>query len=412
MSYYHLCNYDERQWEQKKSILEAFTANKLQDLIELLSNFTHIETCELNRSLIYLKNFNDEPILVNLINQIVQYALKLSDLIPSGKIERMTRSNPKLEFNRKQILCILCHMFLCTLKKDKNTVYWVNFDIWFNMSTKCSISYLESLIEYFRESFNLISTDYMNEIVKFEKKKFDHNLLNLLNEKIQLCDFEIKLNGSIGDYGQVEIDFANMDIGYGKTGTQEEILFAASPEMCIAILFADTLADDEATIITGARKISKFNGYGLNVEFKEKVQDNRDWSKRKVIAIDAMDFSSYANESFKAQTNINNMQRELEKCLVGFSEVNNSIIETGHWGCGCFNGNKYLKAIIQWIAASCTKNKIVFYCFSSGEFEHFFPKFVQTLKDKNVSVDQLWNQLSQKNIDETNFLHIIEQNLN
>lgn len=411
MSYYSLYNHDKEQWELKKSVLEAFKASKLEDLIELLSKFTHIEASELNRSLIYLKNFIDEPTLVNLINQIVQYALKLSDLIPDGKIERMTRLNPKLEFNRKQILCILCHMFLCTLEKDVNTLYWVNFEIWFNLSTKCTVSYMTSLIEYFRESFNLISTDYMDEIVKFEKKIFDNNLLNLLNEKISLCEIEIKLNGSIGDIGQVEVDFANMDIGYGKTGTQEEILFAASPEMCIAVLFAETLADDEAIIITGARKICKFNGYGLNVEYKEKVINNRDWTKRKVIAIDAMDFSSYANDSFNAQTNIINLQRELEKCLTGFSEVNNSIIETGHWGCGCFNGNKYLKAIIQWIAASCTKNKVVFYCFSPGEFEQIFPKFVEKLKNQNITVDQLWNKLTKCSLNETNFLQIIEQNL-
>ncbi|RNA44654.1 poly(ADP-ribose) glycohydrolase-like [Brachionus plicatilis] len=290
MKFYRLCNYDDQEWDRKKSALQAFSANKLQDLSQLLSEFTQIDPNEINNSLLYLKNFNDEQTLVNLINEIVKYALKIPDLIPSGKIQRLTRASPKIEFKRKQILCIICHMFLCTLEKDKNTLYWVTFDIWLNFSTKCTNSYLQTLIEYFRESFNLINdNDYMNETIRLE--------------------------GSIGDCSEAEIDFANMDIGYGKTGTQEEILFAASPEI------------------------------------------------------------SYANDSFDVQIKGENVLRELKKCLVGFSAVSGSAIETGHWGCGCFNGHKYLKALVQWIAASCTHNKIVFYCFTKGDFEQEFLNF-------------------------------------
>ena len=49
---------------------------------------------------------------------------------------------------------------------------------------------------------------------------------------------------STGDYpDEVEVDFANRDVGYGMGGTQEEILFGTTPEMCPLVLLAHTLQD-------------------------------------------------------------------------------------------------------------------------------------------------------------------------
>lgn len=46
------------------------------------------------------------------------------------------------------------------------------------------------------------------------------------------------------------------------------------------------------------------------------------------------------------------MLREINKAFCGFSMAAKDVISSGEWGCGVFHGNAYLKALLQWIAAS------------------------------------------------------------
>ncbi|CAF0867160.1 unnamed protein product [Brachionus calyciflorus] len=421
MQYYSLCNLDENKWEQVTEILNQFQVKNLTDFVSLISNFIPIESNnkqEIENTLFYLIDNYSEKDLIDTIKNIVNYALKLSELIPSGRLPRLDRNNRLIELNRSQILCILCHMFLCTLNKDKRNLYWVNFDLWFNESTKCTRAYLHALIEYFREAFELLekNPNYMSQCIKFEKRILDSEIFDQgLKTRKKLSNFNILLNGSIGDNGLCEVDFANMDIGYGKSGTQEEILFASSPEMCVAMLFCDTLQDDEAITIKGARKIVNFEGYGLDLKYLEKVNFGlKDWSKRVVIAIDAIDFSfcNDEQECIKVQMELKNLKREVQKAFVRFSSVSGENIETGHWGCGCFNGNKYLKAIIQLIACSLSENNINFYCFRSKDFSDNFRSFLNILYEKDVTLEKLWSCLTENKFEESDFLQKIIKNIN
>ena len=50
---------------------------------------------------------------------------------------------------------------------------------------------------------------------------------------------------------------------------------------------------------------------------------------------------------------------------------------TGNWGCGAFNGNKELKAVIQWIAASIAGVQSVnYYVFGDLEFADELNNFI------------------------------------
>jgi len=96
-----------------------------------------------------------------------------------------------------------------------------------------------------------------------------------------------------------------------------------------------------------------------------------------IVAIDALSFSPYSTTQYK----VSSILREILKAYVGFS-VPSSVLEgavvssssataafasssskqfpkpfysqisTGRWGCGAFNGDFALKAVIQWIAAT------------------------------------------------------------
>lgn len=80
-----------------------------------------------------------------------------------------------------------------------------------------------------------------------------------------------------------------------------------------------------------------------------------------------------------------------------FATEEDPFIGTGHWGCGAFNGNKILKFIIQWIAASKAKVKKVVYCSMKDEgFEKDALKIIEFVKNshgKNLSVKHLYNAI-------------------
>ena len=53
------------------------------------------------------------------------------------------------------------------------------------------------------------------------------------------------------------------------------------------------------------------------------------------------------------------------------------------WGCGVFNGDKVLKLLIQWIAASVAGRKMVFFTLMDGEFRKI-KKLVKAVENKTA----------------------------
>ena len=52
-----------------------------------------------------------------------------------------------------------------------------------------------------------------------------------------LCRMTVNFEGGIGDgRDELEVDFANKDISFGRGGTQEELMFGMSPEMDVIVL--------------------------------------------------------------------------------------------------------------------------------------------------------------------------------
>lgn len=57
------------------------------------------------------------------------------------------------------------------------------------------------------------------------------------------------------------------------------------------------------------------------------------------------------------------MLREINKSYCAFSMIPaGNAIASGKWGCGVFNGDPYLKTLLQWVSASLIGKKV-------GEFE-------------------------------------------
>ncbi|XP_055334701.1 uncharacterized protein LOC129585844 [Paramacrobiotus metropolitanus] len=168
----------------------------------------------------------------------------------------------KKVLTRSEVLCLLCHMTLCSLKKRPQHPWWITFEIWLRDGQCCAIAYLHTLFVYFSRSF-AAKIPLCGEIV-FQKKVSGALPLDVLKQ----CTFssvEVKLDGAIGDLPLPEVDFANKNIGYGKTGTQEEMIFGSTPELCVAMLFCEAMKDNEAIFMSGAFKVAELSGYGLDV---------------------------------------------------------------------------------------------------------------------------------------------------
>ena len=101
---------------------------------------------------------------------------------------------------------------------------------------------------------------------------------------------------------------------------QEEILFAAQPELVVSCLFMEALGDRECVVIQGTQLYCLHNGYGRSFEFVEDSMESysskceRDdfgrW-KNVIVMMDAMKFRTYSDQFTQSK-----MLRDLEKVKI------------------------------------------------------------------------------------------------
>ena len=387
----------------------------------------------------FSRNGEEHFAFITNLKRMISYALELPSNFPLGKIPKSCQGSPSiLKLTRKQVACLLSHMFFCTIipqptethdYEQKQTFhhFCVSFQEWHESTFSTSLAYLQCLFTYFGE-VAAWSVHKLSEELTFCRKVLSEEKKPKWNvSEARILPVEISENGRIGDVeGYTETDFANKDIGYGKTGTQEEILFGMSPEMCVARLFCDTLADNESFVITGAHRIGQHSGYGFDLVYQGQFVEDWDWKSRVVLAIDALPFETDSSDVIsllKQQLDTKSLLRELNKCFCGFNlndrkqmsdltpllisshintrefhipKVTNKCdstalpIATGHWGCGAFGGNKEIKAAIQIIAASqahCIK--LHYYSFGDKCFSENLRRFLEVVQSKNLKVKDL-----------------------
>jgi len=155
----------------------------------------------------------------------------------------------------------------------------------------------------------------------------------------------------------------------------------------------------------GMIKVGHYTGYGLELKLVDEnnyFESNTNRNKRAIIAMDALcfeevDFFSDFLESEKLRDQIPSLylDRDFSKVMCAFSKTEKIgtpyLISTGLWGCGSFNGNKELKTLIQWIAATITGAKqINFHLFSDEtKFINLMKKLVSTTIGHKVLVKDI-----------------------
>jgi hypothetical protein len=116
-----------------------------------------------------------------------------------------------------------------------------------------------------------------------------------------------------------------------------------SPESCVIALFNETLDPKDALFIQGSRIYGTYIGYGSSVKFSGPYSKSRNWSERKILAMDALQDPGSLAEQISDPV----LQRELVKSFTAFSAAAGQTVATGHWGSGVFGGD-FLFHNINW----------------------------------------------------------------
>lgn len=78
--------------------------------------------------------------------------------------------------------------------------------------------------------------------------------------------------------------------------------------------------------------------------------------------MDALELDNFDGGEMTPDVLPGNVDRELRKTYTAFSYLT----ACGHysilWGCGSFGGDKKIKTLIQWVAASMAKATLLFVC--------------------------------------------------
>ncbi|CBZ52188.1 hypothetical protein NCLIV_019770 [Neospora caninum Liverpool] len=187
--------------------------------------------------------------------------------------------------------------------------------------------------------------------------------------------------------GDLQVDFADQYLGglsmFENHIAQEELIFITYPEMLPVMLFSDIMKANEAVIVKGVERFVFSRGYEWSFKIEQaagrwsKLLPGKHHSVQGVVPLDSlgrrdvtivgMDAVQFFDKDKQYSQKM--VDRELLKATVGFKgdpyeatvSRSHKAVATGLWGCGVFNGDVELKALIQWLAASYLGRAVNFY---------------------------------------------------
>ena len=142
-----------------------------------------------------------------------------------------------------------------------------------------------------------------------------------------------------------------------------------------------------------------------------------DDKNRRCVSIVAIDATPFCYEETEFQYSKDSIVRELNKAYCGFSfelptdkEGKLAPLATGNWGCGAFEGDKEVKTLIQWMAASRVGRSTQYYTFRDKHLAGRQREVVKTLLEHKVTVGQLYTILTNGKLSRGRiFKHVMEK---
>jgi poly(ADP-ribose) glycohydrolase len=151
-------------------------------------------------------------------------------------------------------------------------------------------------------------------------------------------------------------------------------------------------------------------GYGRDAKLDQVLpslngtpEDFYQWKHRTMLFMDALEMDILGAESNCSIPDIHpprRLSREMvSKAYNAFRSDSEpySHIVTGLWGCGSFGGNKYVKCLLQWCAASLAQVPVLKFILSGSEQKAFAEELAQftiKLRRADVTMRQVYEALA------------------
>lgn len=192
---------------------------------------------------------------------------------------------------------------------------------------------------------------------------------------------------------------------YFGAGNQASIRAFLNPDLLVAgSATCHPLTELQTLLITGSERYSKYTGYGDSFRFGGNWVDNSSYSlqsmrrRSEIVCMDATDHSLFPRGQLEPKC----IKSELAKAYSAFScpsglqdseltgDKTKWPIATGHWGCGRLGGDRQVKAVLQWLAASQADRDLLYYTYNDWKFTEQFSQLARKAVADGTSVGGLY----------------------
>jgi len=435
MPYYEVDNPEKLNVNKYNTIKNALTSYPITNsntfqyaLLQYHPELSNTDSSLLNNLKLYEKKYPEETsaFFKNTFSYIIEQALNLPQYLTKPIPLLGKYMNMAITINRLQAVSLLANQFLCIFTNENNKIYHTPECSFMGVLSSAkspidsSVEKIRCVIHYFEKMKKRSADTLKSELITYQRVSLkDGDMPDWIKSKMDICNVIIDKGKNIEDCeNMLQVDFANSYLGGGvlRAGcVQEEIRFTINPELFISMIFTERLDHLECAFIMGTERISKFKGYGRTFKYNGDYNDeyiNYDKWNRKATAIVALDATHYGSSLKKyIQYSTKDTLREMNKLYIGFKEnelsdlKSGSFIATGNWGCGAYNGDLELKALLQIIVASVAERNIYYCPFDKLEFADRLGQVVSSLKKHNVTTDQLYQLIRTYN-NEVIFTHV------
>ncbi|XP_043214606.1 poly(ADP-ribose) glycohydrolase-like isoform X2 [Amphibalanus amphitrite] len=352
------------------------------------------------------------------VPQLCRLALRLPELLPAPLPLLARHRSHSVSLSQLQVASLLANAFLCTFprrnsaRRGQRPAEYSNYpDINFNRLfcwsggrrsgtaglSQRRVEKLKCLLHYFHRVLRREPTGVLTFSRRFLSPS---ELPDWSASEARLPALSCHSEGLIEDQlGSLQVDFANKFVGGGVLGdgcVQEEIRFLINPELIVARLFTEVLDATECLVVTGCERFSQFEGYADTFKWTAKATDPSpldEFGRRstQVVALDAVHFTQPQRQYMK-----HFLLREMNKAYVGFSWAGGGPlppVATGNWGCGAFNGDPHLKALLQLMAAALAGREVIYLTFGDEMLRDKLLDIHAFLRERNVTVGALHKAL-------------------
>jgi len=435
MPFYEVENPKKLNVSKYNSIKDALTKYPINNsntfqyaLLQYHPELSNTDRSLLNNLRLYENRYPEEAttFFKEILPYIIDKALKLPEYLTKPIPLLGKYMNIAITINRLQAVSLLANQFLCIFTNENNKIYHTPECSFLGILSSqkspidSSVEKIRCIIHYFDKMRKRSDDLLKSELITYQRVSLkDNDVPDWINSKMPICNVIIDKGKLIEDCeDMLQVDFANKYLGGGvlRAGcVQEEIRFTTSPELFISMIFTERLDELETAFIIGVERISKFKGYGRTFKYNGDHNDSHlkfdKWNRKstEIVALDATHYPPSLRKYIQYSTK--DTIREMNKLYAGYklNELSNlkkdSYIATGNWGCGAYNGELELKALLQILVASIAGRNIYYCPFDQIKFADQLAVVMNSLKQHKITTDLLYKLIRTYN-NEVIFTHV------